>query len=97
MTTQRQRTGNLLAARSKQGPSVDKYPARLFPVQHEIQKLENELNAFNERIVELENEGHRGHAMEVLKANAIDFARQIDELRCVLVESTKKAVPNGKL
>jgi uncharacterized coiled-coil DUF342 family protein len=97
MTTQRQRTGNLLATRSKQGPSVDKYPARLFPVQHEIQKLENELNAFNERIVELENEGHRGHAMEVLKANAIDFARQIDELRCVLVESTKKAVPNGKL
>jgi hypothetical protein len=97
MTTQRQRTGNLLATRSKQGPSVDKYPARLFPVQHEIQKLENELNAFNERIVELENEGHRGHAMEVLKANAIDFARQIDELRCVLAESTKKAVPNGKL
>jgi hypothetical protein len=35
--------------------------------------------------------------MEVLKANAIDFARQIDELRCVLAESTKKAVPNGKL
>jgi hypothetical protein len=97
MTTQRQRTGNLLATRSKQGPSVDKYPARLFPVQHEIQKLENELNAFNERIVELENEGHRGHAMEVLKANAIDFARQIDELRCVLAESTKKAVPNDKL
>jgi hypothetical protein len=97
MTTQRQRTGNLLATRSKQGPSVDKYPARLFPVQHEIQKLENELNAFNERILELENEGHRGHAMEVLKANAIDFARQIDELRCVLVESTKKAAPNGRL
>jgi uncharacterized coiled-coil DUF342 family protein len=97
MTTQRQRTGNLLATRSKQGPSVDKYPARLFPVQHEIQKLENELNAFNERIVELENEGHRGHAMEVLKANAIDFARQIDELRCVLVESDKKSAPNGKL
>src|SRR5713101_5655463 len=55
------------------------------------------LNAFNERIAELENEGHSGHAMEVLKANAIDFARQIDELRCVLVESTKKAAPNGRL
>jgi hypothetical protein len=78
-------------------PSVDKYPARLFPVQHVIQKLENELNAFNERILGLENEGHRGHAMEVLKTNAIDFARQIDELRCVLVESTKKPAPNGKL
>jgi hypothetical protein len=96
MTTQRQRTGNLLATRSRQGPSVDKYPARLFPVQHEIQKLENELNAFNERIVELENEGHRGHAMEVLKANAIDFARQIDELRCLSVESAPKDAPKGK-
>ena len=95
MTTQRQRTGNLLATRSKQGPSVDKYPARLFPVQHEIQKLENELDAFNERIAELENEGHRGHAMEVLKANAIDFARQIDELRCLL--AAPKDAPNQKI
>jgi hypothetical protein len=33
----------------------------------------------------LENESHRGHAMEVLKAKAIDFARQIDELRCLLL------------
>jgi hypothetical protein len=98
MTTQRQRTGNRLATLPKQQrPSVDKYPARLFPVQHEIQRLEDALNAFNERIVELENEGHRGHAMEVLKANAIDFARQIDELRCVLVESTKKDAPNQKI
>jgi hypothetical protein len=48
-------------------------------------ELEKELNAFNERIAELENEGHRGHAMEVLKANAMDFARRIDELRCILV------------
>jgi hypothetical protein len=47
--------------------------------------LEEELNAFNDRIAELEDEGHRGHAMEVLKANAIDFARQIDELRCLLI------------
>jgi hypothetical protein len=47
--------------------------------------LENDLNALNERIAELENEGHRGHAMDVLKANAMDFARRIDELRCVLV------------
>ncbi len=32
----------------------------------------------------------RFHAMEVLKANAIDFARQIDELRCLLVEPAPK-------
>ena len=54
-----------------------------------------ELNAFSERIAELENEDHRGHAMEVLKANARDFARQIDELRCLLVASTPKAAPKG--
>jgi hypothetical protein len=65
-------------------------------VQREIQKLERDLNAFNERMAELEDAGHRGHAMEVLKANAIDFARRIDELRCVLVESAKVA-SKGKL
>jgi hypothetical protein len=97
MTPQRPRPGNLSAMRAEKRQCVDKYPARLFPVQHEIQKLEGELNAFNERIAELENEGHRGHAMEVLKANAIDFARQIDELRCVLVESAPKDAPNGKV
>jgi hypothetical protein len=43
----------------------------------------------------LENEGHRGHAMEVLKANAIDFARRIDELRCVLAESSPRDAPRG--
>src|SRR5258708_39666390 len=89
MTIQRQRAGNRLERPEKRS-AVDKLPARGFPIQREIQKLENELNAFNERIVELENEGHRGHAMEVLKANAIDFARQIDELRCLLVESAPK-------
>lgn len=83
MTTQRQRTGNRLAPQEKS--IVDKVPGRQFPIQREIQKLENELNAFNERIVELENEGHRGHAMKVLKANAMDFARRIDELRSILV------------
>jgi hypothetical protein len=58
MATQRQRNGNRLATLPKQQrPPVDKYPARLFPVQHEIQKLEDALNAFNERIVELENAG----------------------------------------
>jgi len=68
---------------------VDKYPAARFPVQHEIEKLQKHLNEFNERIIELEDEGHRGHAMEVLKANALDFARQIDELRCLLIESRR--------
>lgn len=70
--------------RAEAGKQVDRIPASL-PVQHEIQLLQNELNVFNDRIIELENEGHRGHAMEVLKAKAIDFARQIDELRCLLV------------
>jgi hypothetical protein len=97
MSTQQQRTGNRLVTSPKQRPSVDNFPARQFPIQHEIQNLENELNAFNELILELENESHRGHAMKVLKANAIDFARQIDELRCMLVEFVPQAAPNQKL
>ena len=76
--------------RAEKRPTVDKYPARRFPIQHEIQKLEDELNAFKERIAELEDEGHRGHAMEVLKANAIDFARRIDELRSLLADPSKR-------
>ena len=90
MTTRRQWRGNLSGMRAEKRRAIDQYPARRFPIQHEIQKLEDELNAVNERIEELENEGHRSHAMEVLKANALDFARQIDELRCVLVESARK-------
>ena len=90
MTIRRQRTSNLLAMRAEKRPTVDKYPARRFPIQHEIQKLEDELNAFKERIAELEDEGHRGHAMEVLKANAIDFARRIDELRSLLADPSKR-------
>jgi chromosome segregation ATPase len=89
MTTQRPRA-NRFTSGSKQQPAAGKFPARQFPIQHEIQELENELNAFNERIVELENEGHRGHALEVLKAKAMDFARQIDELRSLLVEPTSQ-------
>jgi len=89
MTMRRPRTGNLLAMRAETGEKVDKFPAARFPVQHEIQQLQKELNDFNERIIELENEGHRGHAMEVLKANAVDFARRIDELRCLLVQSQR--------
>ena len=85
MTKRRVRAGNLLSMQAGADKQVDKIPASRFPVQHEIQHLQNELNAFNDRIVELENDDHRGHAMEVLKAKAIDFARQIDELRCLLV------------
>jgi len=90
MFTQRQNAGSRLASRPKNQEADKKYFARQFPVQREIQKLEDELNAFNERIAELEDEGHRGHAMEVLKAHAIDFARQIDELRCLLIAPIKK-------
>ena len=89
MTTQRQRTGSRLAG-STNPPAVNKIPARQFPIQREIQQLEEELNAFNERIAELEAESHRSHALEVLKANAIDFARRIDELRCLLIEFVPK-------
>jgi uncharacterized coiled-coil DUF342 family protein len=96
MTANRPRPGNRFATRLEPHPAAENVSARRFPVQHEIQNLENELNAFNERIVELENEGHRGHAMEVLKANAIDFARQIDELRYLLVESAPKNAPEGR-
>jgi hypothetical protein len=89
VTTQRK---SLPATLAEKRQAVDKYPGRRFPTQ-QIQKLLKDLNAFNDRIVELENEGHRGHAIEVLKANAIDFARQIDELRCLLVESAPKDAP----
>jgi len=71
--------------------------ARQFPVQHEIEKLDGELNAFNERIAELEGEGHHGLAMKVLKANAMDLARRIDELRSLLREPKKTVVkPKSK-
>jgi hypothetical protein len=88
--------GNRLAP-PQYRPVVDEYPARRFPIQREIRQLEDKLSAFNERILELEGEGHRGHAMEVLKANAIDFARQIDELRCVLVESARANFAGEKI
>ena len=89
MSTQRRR--GLQGPGPEMRPTVDKFPARRFPIQHEIQKLEDELHAFNERIAELEDEGHRGHAMEVLKANALDFARRIDELRSLLVGKERSA------
>jgi hypothetical protein len=96
MTTERQRAGNRLASRSTQQPSAAKISTRKFPIQGEIQKLEDELNAFNERIAELEDEGHRSHAMDVLKANAMDFARRIDELRSLLVDSAKADAQQAK-
>jgi hypothetical protein len=52
MTTRRARTGNLLAMRAETGKQVDRILASRFPVQHEIQHLQNELNAFNDRIIE---------------------------------------------
>jgi predicted nuclease with TOPRIM domain len=88
MSTQRRK--GLRSAGPEKRPAIDKISSRRFPVQHEIQKLEGELNAFNERIAELEDEGHHGHAMKVLKANALDLARRIDELRSLLVEPKKK-------
>jgi hypothetical protein len=90
MTTQRKRPSRLTTG-AKQEQAPGKFPVHLFPVQNEIQNLENDLDAFNERIVELENEDHRGHAMEVLRANAIDLARRIDELRSLLVEAGQEA------
>ena len=67
-------------------------PNRRFPVQQEIQKLQKKLNEFNERIAELEKAGHPDRATEELKANAIDFARQIDKLRCLLVQAREETL-----
>jgi hypothetical protein len=55
------------------------------PVQQELDGLFGELAAFNERIAELVKQGHRSLAMNVLKAQALSLAGQIDELRCLLV------------
>jgi hypothetical protein len=89
MTTHRRRAcyGDEPKTRIERRDAIDKPHASRFPVQHVIEGLQKELFAYNERIVELENEGHQGLAMEVLKANAMDLARQIDELRCLLVGS----------
>ena len=89
MTTRQNRTGNRLDS-APRSSSAERLAARKFPIQRAIQKLERELNAFNERIAELEDGRHNGRAMEVLKENALDFAQRIDELRSVLVEQAKK-------
>ena len=95
MTKQRQTAGDRLASATSR-PAVRKLPARGFPIQREIRKLQDALNALNERIAELESEGHRGRAMKVLKTNALDFARQIDELRSLLVEPASKKIPKAR-
>jgi hypothetical protein len=91
MKDQRNRPVNRLNNRPES--TSGKLATRKFPIQRAIQKLEKELHAFNERIAELEDESHSGRAMKVLKENALDFARRIDELRSVLVEQAKKAKP----
>jgi hypothetical protein len=61
MTKAPQRSGNRLS-RPERRPAVEKLPTRRFPIQREIQKLQQALDAFNERIEELEGEGHRSLA-----------------------------------
>ena len=85
MATDQQGNGSRLATPIEKPAKPNKLPGMEFPVQRSIQKLSNDLDALNERIAELEHEGHQGHAMVVLKANALDFARQIDELRSILI------------
>jgi hypothetical protein len=91
MTTHRRRAwyGDAPKAGAEKRDAIDTLHGSRFPVQHGIEELQKELSAFNERIFELEDEGHQGYAMEVLKANAVDLARQIDELRCLLVVPKK--------
>jgi hypothetical protein len=55
------------------------------PMQHQLDGLFGELAAFNERIAELVKQGHESLAVRVLKAQALSLARQIDELRGLLV------------
>jgi hypothetical protein len=88
MTTLRRRTGSLLAMRAEVRERSINIPPRASKFSTKS-TLQTELKDFNERILELESESRRGYAMEVLKAKAIDFARQIDELRCLLVRSKK--------
>jgi hypothetical protein len=55
------------------------------PVQRQLDGLFGELAAFNERIADLVKQGHQSLAVRVLKAQALSLARQIDELRGLLV------------
>ena len=48
MTTRRDRTSNLLAMRAEAGERIVIISASRFPIQHGIQRLQKELNDFNE-------------------------------------------------
>ena len=96
MATQRETTSKGLATRAEQPTTTNELLARSVPIQYSIQQLSGDLDALNERIIELEQEGHGGYVMDVLKANAMDFARRIDELRCILVESSPRDAPGGR-
>ena len=54
-----QRNGDLSATRQ----DAHKKSVPHFSIPHRIQILQKELNDFNERILELENGGHRGRAI----------------------------------
>jgi hypothetical protein len=62
-----------------------KLQAWRYPVQQELDGLLSELAIVNERIAELVRQGLRSHALNVLTAQALSLAGQIDELRCLLV------------
>jgi len=89
MTARGHRTFNRLWAPAKR-PTIENISARQVPILHHIQELQKGLDALNERIAELEKEGHHGHAMDVLKENALDFACQIDELRSLSIDTAPK-------
>jgi len=91
MTARGQSTGDQLSGPINSHAS-ENISARQFPILHQIQELQNGLDAMNERIAELEKEGHHGHAVDVLKANAMDFACQIDELRSLSIDTAQVSV-----
>src|ERR1700722_15004416 len=74
-----------MGAKKQQTLAIDPHPAWRSPGRRQLDGLFDELAAFNERIAELVQQGHRSHAMRVLKAQALSLAAQIDELRCLLV------------
>ena len=72
MTKQRQTTGNRLAS-SRLRPAAKKLPALRFPIQREIHKLQDALDAFNEQIAELQSEGHSGSCHESVENKRAGF------------------------
>jgi len=91
MTARGHRTFNQLWAPAKRH-TLENISARQFLILYQIQELQKGLDALNERIAELEKEGHHGHAVDVLKANAMDFACQIDELRSLSIDTAQVSV-----